>query len=94
MNEAVILIIQDYITEHLFEPGPNWPRYYFEERSYSRWVANEIIERIKAQPSTSPMIVIEDFIRELDNCYCASEHHEVLFSIARDAAEEIIRLFL
>jgi hypothetical protein len=94
MNEAVILILQDYISEHLFEPGPNWPSYYFAERSYSRWVANEIIERVKAQPLTAPIIVIEDFIRELDNCYSANEQNEMLFSIARDAAEDIISLFL
>lgn len=94
MNEAVILILEYYVAEHLFEPGPNWPKYYFDERSYSRWAANEIIERVKAQPSTAPIVVIEDFIRELDNCYCASEKNETLFSIARDAAEDIIDLFL
>ena len=94
MNEAVILILQDYITEHLFEPAANWPKYYFLERSYSRWVANEIIERIKAQPSKAPIIVIEDFILELDDCCDRNQNSKTLFSIARDAAEEIIRLFL
>lgn len=94
MSEAVILILEYYVAEHLFEPGHNWPKYYFDERSYSRWAAYEIIARVKAQPETAPIIIIEDFIRELDNCYDASEKNETIFSIARNAAEDIIDLFL
>ena len=94
MNEAVISILQSYISEHLFEPGPNWPKFYVDERLYSRWAANEIIERIKKNYTTSPLIVIEDFIRELDICCEATENHDLLFSAARETADDIIYLFL
>lgn len=94
MNEAVILIIESYIREHLFDPASSWPKYYFKERSYSRWVANEILERVKEQKTTPPIIVIEDFIRELDDCSCGNENNKLIFSIARDAAEDMLNLFL
>lgn len=93
MNEAAILIIKDYMTEHLFEPCARWPEYYFAERSYARWVATEILERLE-HSQASPINVIADFIRELDDYSCVNTHNELLFSMARDAAEEIIRLFL
>lgn len=94
MYEAVLLILQDYMSEHLFEPGPKWPKYYFEERSYSRWVTLEIIDRVKKQKTTPPIVIIEDFIRELDDCSSANENNRKLFSMARDAAEDVLSLFL
>ena len=94
MYEAVILILQGYITEHLFEPGSNWPKFYFDERSYSRWAANEIIERVKEHKTTPPIVIIEEFILELDNYSCINPKNEELFSFARDAAEDILGLFL
>jgi len=94
MNEAVILIIESYISEHLFEPAAHWPKYYFDQRAYSRWVANEILERVKQQKLTPPIIIIEEFIRELDNCSCVNGRNEMIFSIAREAAEEMLDLFL
>lgn len=100
MHEKAVSIIQDYIDTYLFEPGRNWPEYYFKERSYSRWIANEILERIKKQTSISPIDIIEDFINKLDNWSCVDDKiwpnvkPEEIFSIARDTAEEIGCLFV
>ena len=94
MNEAVISILQGYIDEHLFEPACNWPKCYFDERLYSRWIANEILERVKQQPSTPPIIIIADLINELNECAGVNENTEELFYIAINAAEDILSLFL
>ena len=96
MNEIAIQEVKLYIEECLFEPRYNWPADIFEERSYSRWAAFEIIQRLMDQPFVSPILIIEGFMYEM-----ASRSHieedlskDHMFQIARDTAEDILCLFL
>lgn len=91
MNEVAVSVIQEYIDEHLFEPASNWPKYYFQERSYSRWAAYEIKNRNITKNET-PVDIINDFINEMNQF--EELNNKFIFSVARDAAKQILYLFL
>ena len=107
MNEAAISRIQTYINESLAEPKVDTDSYDFMKWSYSRWAAEEINEYLSAQepilpweefsydPKT-PVEVITEFINKMD-CFLATsenEDHRFIFSIAREAAFDILWLFV
>lgn len=96
MNEAAVLAIINYMEECLFEPKRNWPEYWFNQKSYSRWAANEILERVMDHPMMPPIMVIEEFMITMDLYSCMAEDTRVsiIFSIAKDTAEDIMSLFL
>lgn len=107
MYGVAISIIQEYIDECLFEPSSNWPKCEFDERCYSRWAANELIERMKTESeilpehisgrkAKSPLKVIENFINELEYFLMTTDDqkHRFLFSAARDTAIDIVLLFV
>lgn len=107
MNESAISVIQEYIDKHLFEPGSNWPESYFDERSYSRWAAYEIQGRIyeeilrlpphmTGREPKSPIDIILEFINDMENysCFRDDEKPNLIFSIAKDSAKDILYLFL
>lgn len=107
MNESAILAIQKYMDEYLIEPGSNWPKYYFNQRSYSRWAAYEVQKRIidealrlpphiTGREPRTPVDIIWGFISEMDNFSGISDnvHSQLIFSIAKDTAVDILYLFL
>lgn len=92
MNEAAISEIRKYADEWLFPPAADWPAYYFAERSYSIWAANEIINRLEEESKT-PIQVISEFINELHdaiNHFGLSRRMEIVFEIAIETAENIL----
>lgn len=106
MYEIAISVVQEYMDENLFEPGRNWPKYEFLERSCSRWAADEIIRRLTIEDEKMPHIsgrepnppigVIHEFINELTyySEYGEDKGKQAMFSIAKEAAIDIILLFL
>lgn len=96
MNEEAAQAITDYIEEYLFEPDANWPKSWFNQRTYSRWAANEILELIIDNPLTSPMIIIDEFLIKMSYYSCMSENQNIsiIFSTAVDTAEDILCLVL
>lgn len=96
MNELAVSVIQEYINKYLFEPRSNWPMYEFNVRSYSRWAANEIIGRIQNDSDRSPVNVISEFIREVDlySEKTPTNQSQLIFSVAKETAIDIILLFL
>lgn len=44
MNEIAIAKVNAYIDERLFAPSRSWSDYKFEQRSYERWAAFEVID--------------------------------------------------
>ena len=88
-------VIVDYMNEYLTEPGKHWPKYWFEQRVYSRWAANEILERIMEHPSTPPDEVVFDFMHEM-SIYASTVNNKekrFLFLTAKETAEDILSLF-
>lgn len=96
MNELEIMIVLRYIEEYLFEPEKTWPEAIFEERTYSRWAAYEIVHRLTDYPFDPPDEIVEAFILELLKYSYISKNQEAskMFSIAKDTAEDILCLFL
>ena len=96
MNEPALAVILEYIEECLFEPKANWPRFFFDERSYSRWAAFEIVNDIMKNPLVSPTATIERFMIMMDMKSCVAEDTKAsrIFSIARDTAEDILLLLV
>ena len=67
MNEEVISQIKGIIDEWYFEPAANWNEYYFTERSYQRWAAEEIINRLRLDNPKNPKEIIVRFMKDMDN---------------------------
>lgn len=96
MNEETILVIIKYIAEYLFEPDANWPKSWFNQRTYSRWAANEILGLVIDNPLTQPSMVIDEFLVKMSYYSCMSENQNIsiIFSTAVDTAEDILCLVL
>ncbi len=93
MNEKTILLIQECIQEmHNFDI--RWKKTDFKQLSYSKWAAEEILRDIEREKSTPPLVVIENFIRKMDEYSCMNEKASFIFSAAHDTAEHILDLLL
>ena len=106
MNDKAVFKIQKYIDECLFEPSINWFKYEFKKRSYARWAAFEILDRIieeemklpafiSGQERLTPVEIIWQYVEVFDSYSDLTEDKDVqfIFSTARDTAENLIYLF-
>jgi hypothetical protein len=94
LQRQVIEIIQVYTDEYLFEPANNWPLYFFEERSYSRWATNELINYIEEHADITPTDAIKDFIDKVSTYAVQDTYNNRarrIFYIARDIATDMLR---
>jgi len=115
MYDMAILIISKYVDEHLCASdyighvNPKELKEYFEDLSYARWAAYEIIDRLNAEaerlPSyltgslrepIPPVDIIAGFIDDMEYYIYdgCGEKHERIFTIAKDVADDIFLLFL
>lgn len=88
-------VIEEYISEYLFPPCFNWPEEEFKRRTYSRWAATEILERIRID-DRDPLDVIEEFSNEMDRYFELSDGYDnyYIFIVAKETADDIAYLFL
>lgn len=68
--------------------------YDFAQESYSRWAAKELIACLEKNPTTPPLLVIEEFRDKMDRYACQNKDSSYIFSVAYDMAEYIIDLLL
>ena len=115
MCDMAISIISKYVDEHLCttdylgQVNPKESKEYFEDLSYARWAAYEIMNRLNTEaerlPSyitgslrepVPPVDIIAEFMDDMECCIYdgCSEKHERIFTIAKDVADDIILLFL
>lgn len=97
MSELAVLMVRQYINENLFAPVITWPKNFFDERSYSRWAAYEIIKLIQAEPNIPVNILIQKFVYKLDNYSCMADWRKdvsYMFLTAKDTAEDIGCMFI
>lgn len=92
MNELEVRAIRTYISEFLFEPQVNWPQLYFDERCYSIWAANEILQRILDHPFIPASKIIDEFAIKCSYFACFTENATAnfIFSVALDVADDIL----
>lgn len=93
MNEQAILIVKNYI-KRLKRPNSSKKILYFEQLSYSRWAADEILRCFMNQNTRSPVDIIEEFISKMDMYSCVNGNASFMFSVAHDTAEDILDVFL
>ena len=114
MCDIAISIISKYVDEHLCatdylgQVNPKKSKEYFEDLSYARWAAYEIVDRLNTEaerlPShitgflrePIPVDIIAGFMDDMERCIYdgCSEKHERIFTIAKGVADDIILLFL
>lgn len=91
--ERALLVIYDYIADI---DKPVRPRYgvgRFEQVSYARWAADEIIWRIVDNQSTHPIIILEDFVCEMWRYSQIRNPHYYIFMIALQVGEDILDIY-
>ena len=94
MYDEVINILEEYLKQYKQPEKYSWQRGYFEQNSYSVWAMKELIRRIEIKKKLSPILVIEQFIHEMDEYSCKTQSSSFMFSIAKDAAEYIYDICL
>lgn len=89
------MVIYNYINKNFFTPAWDWSEYEFKRRSYGRWAANEILNRVTETPELDPFFVILYFRYQMDALSSVREDSDIefIFITARDTADEIISLF-
>lgn len=107
MYDKAIVTVQQYIEEHLFEPRSNWPTDEFNKRSYSRWVVEELLNRLIAESESlpshlsnrerlTPIEIIDEMVQDLDY-YSGKSYYgrfQNIFNVAKETIIDISMLFL
>lgn len=92
LTEIAVQRILRYMEDHLFEPDRKWPIDISEQRSYARWAAFEIVERLFSTPFEDPYIVIEEFRLEMLSYSCMFDGEKNMFAIAEYVATDILQV--
>lgn len=93
-KERVISAVREYADTYLKAPKWRMQRGRFELASYNRWAADEILRSIEESGSVPPVMVVEDFIRRMDDFSCRNGKGSTIFSVAHDMAENILDILL
>lgn len=95
MHEDAAMEVIRYMDVHLFKPEIWWPADIFEERSYARWAANEILRRIIDDPFAPPDLIVVEFMCKMSALSFVDEtENGRIFAIARETAENILYLLM
>lgn len=96
MNDEAIQKIMKYANECLFEPGDDWPKQEFLQRSYERWAVDEILLSIMDHPLVEADLVLDGFILKMELFLRMSENQKnnFIFQVAEDTAEKLLGLIL
>lgn len=106
MTDVDILILERYIDDMAI-PEKTWPKYNFDELSYARWAAEEILERAIEATDRLPyhitgietpdvFEVIARFEFDMDRCLDSDIdwQYRKMFSIAIDTAEDMFKYYI
>lgn len=102
---AAQAVVRRYLNERLPEPTNIRAKTDFLERTYSRWAANEIMERLMEEElklpyhiggleQRIPIDLVGEFIDDLHAGWetTTNEDHKFMFSCAVNTAEDILCL--
>ena len=90
MSDYVVRCVYSFSEEQWVEPSKTWPRYWFDKNSYSRWAASEILDLLRRRGESTPSEVVSDFANRMDDYSCYNETSRYIFSIAHEAATDIL----
>ena len=94
-NDTAAYTIAESLEDNLFEPNKDWPETIFKDRSYARWAAMELANKLMDRPYESPDLIIEEFMFKMKMFSIATDDPEKsrIFTIAKETAEDILTLF-
>lgn len=91
MNSIVSKIMM-YFNDYLFPPKYGWNFYYARERSYERWAAGYIIDKVLENDDMSGIKVIQEielyFKEAAQTTTCKEQRY--LFEVAYETAKDIL----
>lgn len=92
MNERDVSIICDYILD-LKEPKAWLRPSAFANRSYARWAANEILRRVRLNPSVPAEIVISNFAKKMSLYAKDNPRNKRIYDTAYFVTMDLIEIF-
>lgn len=89
-NRIAIQTIEDYIKRLERQFKEHWVTSEFEQQSYSKWVANDILGHLKKECSIPPLQLLEEYREKMDEYSCYNSKNSIMFSTLKDTVEDII----
>lgn len=88
-NEIPLQLVREYMARHV--PNPNDEPCTYEENTITTWAAGEILDDILNHPMTPAVDTVERFSIKMELFFYESTKpcNKLIFSIARDTAEDI-----
>lgn len=87
-----IAAIEEYYFDVLKEPMLGWSDYDFRCRSYMRWAAEEIAERVRESPDLEPKDIVLHFMAQTERFSKIRLRNRDMFLAAYEAAMYIYDL--
>lgn len=93
-NDMAVMSLIEFLYE-TGEPEVYWPQHWFEEVSFTRWAAGELITAIMDHPMVPAMDTIEEFAIKMEAYHALSDgtKAEQIFFTAAEFAYETLELF-
>jgi len=93
-NDSVVEALVEFLYE-TGEPEVYWPQHWFEEVSFTRWAAGELMGAIMDHPTVPAMDTIEAFALKMTAYQATSDgtDAEKIFKYAADFAYETLDIF-
>ena len=90
VNEKAIELVTDYrdYLEFVFERDKNY--YTPSQKSYSIWITNEVINRIKRNSEIPPLQIIERFRDKIECFSHQNRNTENIFTVALENIDNIL----
>jgi len=93
MDDRFTWAVWCFAEEQWIEPSDRWPNYWFDRNSYSRWATCEILELLLDRDNHyKPSTIVEQFRDKMDEYSCYNEASRHIFTIATEAANDILDL--
>lgn len=89
-NSIAIQVVENYVGRLQRQPYPYWRSLDFAYQSYSKSAAIDILNILKKDATTPPLILIEEYKDLMDRYSCESKRSSFMFSVAYDTADDII----
>lgn len=93
-NDIVLMSLAEFLYE-TGEPEVYWPQHWFDEISFTRWAAGELMEAIMNHPTVPAMDTIEEFAIKMTSYWAGEDgtNAEKIFKYAADFAYETLDIF-
>lgn len=96
-HDELIRVIFEQITEIGMEKkyrimGNIWLGQ--KQVSYTKWACYELMILLKRDKEKPAILIVEDFIHKMDTYSTVNSKNSFIFSVAKDAAENILDMLL